>query len=215
VFGATVTWTANPNPAVIGASGTFASTLTRFATSTTDDSGVATAPAFIANGQAGYYSLNATVPGAGTTTFALRNMLSPTAAPATISGRITTADGSLVSGVTMNLIGARSATAITNSSGDYSFDNVDTESFYTVTPSLVNYHFSPANRSFSLLANKTDAVFTALPDSMQSENPIDTNEYFVRQQYVDILGREPDEAGFNYWSDEILACGAGATCVNA
>jgi len=32
---------------------------------------------------------------------------------------------------------------------------------------------------------------------------------------VDILGREPDEAGFNYWSDQILACGADASCARA
>ena len=39
--------------------------------------------------------------------------------------------------------------------------------------------------------------------------------YFVRQQYVDLLGREPDEGGFNYWSDEILRCGSNAACVQA
>jgi hypothetical protein len=32
---------------------------------------------------------------------------------------------------------------------------------------------------------------------------------------VDILGREPDEGGFNYWSDQILACGVDAACANA
>lgn len=37
----------------------------------------------------------------------------------------------------------------------------------------------------------------------------------MRQQYVDILGREPDEGGFNYWSDRILECGDHALCVNA
>src|SRR5207244_9125949 len=49
----------------------------------------------------------------------------------------------------------------------------------------------------------------------ETQNPLDTAEYFVRQQYVDLLGREPDEGGFNYWSDQILACGADAQCVNA
>jgi hypothetical protein len=45
-------------------------------------------------------------------------------------------------------------------------------------------------------------------------NPLDTPEYFVRRQYVDVLGREPDEGGFNYWSDQILVCGADTACVN-
>jgi hypothetical protein len=34
----------------------------------------------------------------------------------------------------------------------------------------------------------------------------------VRQHYLDFLGREPDESGFNFWSDQILECGADAGC---
>ena len=44
-------------------------------------------------------------------------------------------------------------------------------------------------------------------------DPIDTPEYFVRQHYLDFLGREPDESGFNFWSDQILSCGGDADCV--
>ena len=43
-------------------------------------------------------------------------------------------------------------------------------------------------------------------------NPLDTTEYFVRQQYVDFLGREPDEAGFNFWVNNIESCGADQNC---
>jgi hypothetical protein len=136
----------------------------------------------------------------------------PTAAPARISGQITTQNGAPLAGVTVQLNGARSATTITNSSGDYRFDNVDTESFYTVTPSLANYHFAPASRSFSLVADKTDAIFTASPDATASANAIDSNEYFVRQQYLDFLGREPDQGGFNYWSDQLNQCNGDAAC---
>ena len=135
-----------------------------------------------------------------------------TAAPATISGRITTPDGSPLAGVSMRLSGARSANVITDANGNYRFQNNDTDNFYTVTPSLVNYHFSPESQSFSLLANKTDAVFTATRDAVISGNAIDTPEYFVRQHYLDFLGREPDESGFNFWSDQILSCGSDAGC---
>jgi hypothetical protein len=138
----------------------------------------------------------------------------PTAAPANISGRVTTADGAPLGGVTMNLGGARSARAITDSQGNYSFRNIDTDNFYTVTPSLVNYHFGPESQSFSLLANKTDAVFTASRDAVFSGNAIDTAEYFVRQHYLDFLGREPDESGFNFWSDQLRSCGADADCID-
>jgi hypothetical protein len=34
----------------------------------------------------------------------------------------------------------------------------------------------------------------------------------VRQHYLDFLGREPDVSGFNFWSDQILSCGADAGC---
>jgi hypothetical protein len=37
-------------------------------------------------------------------------------------------------------------------------------------------------------------------------NPLDTPEYFVRQHYVDFLGREPDESGQGYWVGRINAC---------
>jgi hypothetical protein len=140
-------------------------------------------------------------------------VLGPTAAPAMIGGRITTADGAPLGGVTMNLGGARSAKVITDSGGNYSFRNIDTDNFYTVTPSLVNYHFGPENQSFSLLANKTDAMFTATRDAVASGNAIDTADYFVRQHYLDFLGREPDESGFNFWSDQITSCGSDSACI--
>jgi len=76
----------------------------------------------------------------------------------------------------------------------------------------VNYHFGPESRSFSLLANMTDAVFTATRDAVTSGNAIDTADYFVRQHYLDFLGREPDESGFNFWSDQITSCGRDASC---
>lgn len=137
----------------------------------------------------------------------------PTAAPASISGRVTTTSGAPLAGVTMYLSGARSARAVTDSNGNYRFINVDTDNFYTVTPSITNYHFSPGSRAFSLLANVTDAVFTGTVNDVISGNVIDTPEYFVRQHYLDFLGREPDSAGLNFWSDQILSCGNDFGCM--
>jgi uncharacterized delta-60 repeat protein len=136
----------------------------------------------------------------------------PTAGPAAISGRITAADGTPLGGVVMVLSGAQSRKTISDANGNYQFDNVDTGGFYTVTPARTNYSFSPANRSFSQLGNHTDAAFTGSVVS-DSANPLDSSEYFVREQYVDVLGREPDEGGFNYWSDQINRCGADAECI--
>jgi hypothetical protein len=136
----------------------------------------------------------------------------PTAAPAIINGQVTTAAGVPLAGVTMYLSGARSARAITDTNGNYRFAGIATDNFYTVTPAIANYEFSPASRSFSLLANKSDAVFTGTLNSVITRNVIDTPEYFVRQHYLDFLGREPDESGFNFWSDQILECGSDNAC---
>lgn len=139
----------------------------------------------------------------------------PTAAPASINGQITTADGSPVGGVIMTLTGGvQVRRTITNAEGNYSFINVDTDHFYSVSPQRANYLFSPGERSFTLLANKTDAVFTALP-VLETANSLDTPEFFVRQNYLDFLGREPEQGGLDYWSGEIHSCNGDERCTNA
>jgi hypothetical protein len=137
-------------------------------------------------------------------------LVAPTAANGDIGGTITDASGAPVSGVTINLSGTQSRETITDSRGNYSFDGVETNGFYTVTPSLVNYTFSPANRSFSLLGVHTEASFTAAANGAHA-NAIDTTEFFVRQHYLDFLGREPDPPGFIGWVNTIRNCAAGDT----
>jgi hypothetical protein len=131
--------------------------------------------------------------------------LAPTASLGAVTGRIVDSNGRAVEGAVVRLSGGQSRKMITDANGNYQFDNVATGEFYTVTPSRANFNFSPFNRSFSQEGNKTEAAFTGMSMG-DNANPVDTAEYFVRQQYVDILGREPDEAGFNYWSDKINQC---------
>jgi hypothetical protein len=131
--------------------------------------------------------------------------LAPTASTGIISGRIVRDDGNPIEGVVVRLSGTQSRKTITDANGNYSFADVETTGFYTLTPTRANYGFSPFNRSLSQLGARTEAIFSA-SFTGDSSNPLDTPEYFVRQQYVDVLGREPDEAGLNYWSDQILAC---------
>lgn len=138
----------------------------------------------------------------------------PTGAPVTISGSVTTPEGSALGGAVVRLDGPQAATTITGSDGSYRFENVAANNFYTVTPLLANYHFAPANRSFSLLANKADAVFAASADGAMSANALDTPEFFVRQQYLDVLGREPDQAGLTYWSAQLRNCGSNTECLS-
>jgi hypothetical protein len=136
----------------------------------------------------------------------------PSAANGIVRGRVTDQRGMPVAGAVVNLAGTQNRKMITDADGYYTFDAVETTGFYTVTPSLVTYRFSPENRSFSSLGNQTEASFTATRDPILDGNRIDVPEYFVRQHYLDFLGREPDEAGFNFWSDQIIACGADAGC---
>jgi len=140
------------------------------------------------------------------------NSTVPTAASATISGVVTSTSGMPLGGVLLELTGGPSVrTVVTNAAGAYSFANLDPQDFYTLTPLLVNYRFTPASRSFSLPGNKTDAGFTAEPAAIVA-NPLDTPEFFVRQQYLDFLGREPDQAGFEYWSSALNGCGNDQDC---
>jgi hypothetical protein len=137
----------------------------------------------------------------------------PTAANGIVSGRIADQNGVPVSGAVVSLSGSQNRRIITDANGNYRFDSVETNGFYTATPSFRGFHFSPDNRAFSLLGNGTDASFTATRDPMIEGNAIDRPEYLVRQHYLDFLGREPDEAGFNFWSDQILSCGSDAACI--
>jgi hypothetical protein len=136
----------------------------------------------------------------------------PTAASVNISGAVTTANGAPLGGVEMQLNGSASKRTITAADGSYSF-SVDAGGFYTVTPTRGNYSFGPRERSVSSVGNTTEATFTAIPDAVASVNPLDAELFFVRQQYLDFLGREPDAGGLNYWANELATCGTDRTCL--
>src|SRR5207342_1954654 len=45
-------------------------------------------------------------------------------------------------------------------------------------------------------------------------NPLDDARFFVRRQYLDFLNREPDQGGWDYWTNEITKCGSDARCIH-
>lgn len=45
------------------------------------------------------------------------------------------------------------------------------------------------------------------------QKAIDDPSFFVRQQYIDFLGREPDAGGWEFWSGQITQCGTDAACI--
>jgi hypothetical protein len=48
----------------------------------------------------------------------------------------------------------------------------------------------------------------------QCPNPIDTASFFVTQQYLDFLGRQPTTAERNNGVSQINACGTNAACID-
>ncbi|MEO8434010.1 MAG: S8 family serine peptidase [Pyrinomonadaceae bacterium] len=50
--------------------------------------------------------------------------------------------------------------------------------------------------------------------SLPNDQPLDTAQVFVTEQYRDFLNREPDPGGLTYWTNEITKCGADIQCVN-
>lgn len=66
-----------------------------------------------------------------------------------------------------------------------------------------------------------NSIYTHLNSQAQTTEVITTatesedRVQYVRQQYLDVLGHEPDAAGHDYWSNILLDCGSSETCLVA
>jgi Tol biopolymer transport system component len=58
----------------------------------------------------------------------------------------------------------------------------------------------------TLVGNVGGSALLAVTAVNQRPNPIDDTAFFVRQQYLDFLGREPEAAGFNAWVNVLENC---------
>nr|AUN36054.1 putative glucosesorbosone dehydrogenase [uncultured bacterium] len=58
------------------------------------------------------------------------------------------------------------------------------------------------------LGSTNTATITILDDDSvaPTSNPIDTAQFFVRQQYLDILNRQPDSVGLSNWMNTLSQC---------
>ncbi|HYG83148.1 MAG TPA: Calx-beta domain-containing protein [Pyrinomonadaceae bacterium] len=81
----------------------------------------------------------------------------------TVAGRVLNGAGSGVSGVTVKLTGAQSASRVTDASGNYSFANLPMGGNFTVTPSKAGLTFVPASKSFANLSADRLAVNFSVP----------------------------------------------------
>jgi GH35 family endo-1,4-beta-xylanase len=55
--------------------------------------------------------------------------------------------------------------------------------------------------------------YNALLDGLKAAASLDNPRFYVRQQYLDFLGREPDPSGLVFWTNEITSCGPNQTCL--
>jgi uncharacterized repeat protein (TIGR01451 family) len=92
----------------------------------------------------------------------------------------------------------------------------------TISIPVVDDNFAEGNESFTLILGNptgatlgltTTATITITDNANTAGNPIDAVPFFVRQNYIDFLGREPDSFGFKGWQDMLNNCAAGdITC---
>jgi hypothetical protein len=85
-------------------------------------------------------------------------------------------------------------------------DDAFAEGAETVTLTLSNAVGTTlgATQTATLTINSNEGVSGPSPVRAQSFN----TAFFVRQQYLDFLNREPDTAGFNFWTGDFNQCGA-------
>ena len=64
----------------------------------------------------------------------------------------------------------------------------------------------------ALGATSTSTTTIADDVTEPATNPIDDARNFVRQHYHDFLSREPDMAGWDFWTNQITSCGSDVLC---
>lgn len=57
-------------------------------------------------------------------------------------------------------------------------------------------------------------ILPGSPKTILCSNPIDDPRFFVRQHYLDFLGREPDQGGWDFWTQNINQCGTDSACID-
>jgi uncharacterized repeat protein (TIGR01451 family) len=101
------------------------------------------------------------------------------------------------------------------------------ETIKTFTVPIVDDLYVEGNESLNLTLSKAaGGAFSGSPSTVAltildndtatpTTNPLDGAQFFVNQQYLDFLNREPDAGGLAYWTNEITHCGNDTACINS
>ena len=78
------------------------------------------------------------------------------------------------------------------------------------------FYLSLSNPSGAALGLPSLSTITVHDDDSipASVNILEDPHTFVRQQYYDFLSRYPDQAGWDFWTGQITACGTDALCLH-
>ena len=106
-----------------------------------------------------------------------------------------------------------------NTLGTMTFAAGETSKSFSIA--IVDDSYAEGNETFTiglnspsgatLGAQSTATVTITDNDGSNGANPIDSTNFFVRQQYIDFLGREPDPFGFAGWTSTINNCTGDTT----
>jgi Ca2+-binding RTX toxin-like protein len=78
-----------------------------------------------------------------------------------------------------------------------------------------SFQVSLSNPSGNCAVGSPNPIVVTITDDDigPAANPIDEVGFFVRQQYLDFLGREPDAPGLAFWTANITSCGVNPACI--
>lgn len=86
-------------------------------------------------------------------------------------------------------------------------DDVYVESPETLMITLSNPVGTILSSPSSAVVSITDNDVTTGP------NPVDSPRFFVRQHYLDFLNRQPEQSGWDFWTNQITNCGSNTQCI--
>jgi Tol biopolymer transport system component/subtilisin family serine protease len=97
------------------------------------------------------------------------------------------------------------------------------ETAKSISIPIINDAYQEPSESFTLTLSNAQGASLASPSSATifitdndtagaSANPINGQEFFIRQQYVDFLGRVAEADGLAFWMNRMNNCPAGQTC---